>query len=170
MPEYDGDAWVALHQYQRRDWRSLIERWTALNRQLLAAAEAVPDSAWSRTCTIADSGPLTLQFVLDDYIHHMLEHLRHMGVEVEDFALQASACSLADKKRRDHSRLGSVRKCKNRLLRAACRRNDVIHAQIFHHLAVVVEGMGDQRSSTAPGARPCSSRRGWAPAPARWLR
>ena len=90
MPEYDGDAWVALHQYQRRDWRSLIERWTALNRQLLAAAEAVPDSAWSRTCTIADSGPLTLQFVLDDYIHHMLEHLRHMGVEVDDFALQAS--------------------------------------------------------------------------------
>ena len=81
---------MALHQYQRRDWRSLIERWTALNRQLLATAEAVPDSGWSRACTIADSGPLTLQFVLDDYVHHMLEHLRHMGVEVEDFALQAS--------------------------------------------------------------------------------
>ena len=73
----------------RRDWRSLIERWTALNRQLLAAAEAVPDSAWSRTCTIADSRPLTLQFVFDDYVDHMLQHLRHMGVEMEDFALQA---------------------------------------------------------------------------------
>jgi hypothetical protein len=85
MPGYDGDAWVALHQYQKRDWRSLIERWTALNRQLLTAAEAVPDSAWSRTLTIDDSAPLTLQFVFDDYIHHMLEHLRHMGVEVSDF-------------------------------------------------------------------------------------
>src|SRR6516164_10921111 len=49
MPGYDGDAWVALHQYQRRDWRSLIERWAVLNQQLLTAAEAVPDSAWSRT-------------------------------------------------------------------------------------------------------------------------
>ncbi len=93
MPGYDGDAWVALHQYQRRDWPSLIERWTALNRQLLAAAEAVPDSGWSRTLTIADSAPLTLQFVFDDYIHHMLEHLRHMGVEVDDFAVRASSAS-----------------------------------------------------------------------------
>jgi DinB superfamily len=91
MPGYDGDAWVALHRYQSRDWRSLIERWTALNRQLLAAAEAAEDSAWSRTLTIADSAPLTLQFVFDDYIHHMLEHLRHMGVEVDDFALQAAS-------------------------------------------------------------------------------
>ena len=93
MPGYDGDAWVALHQYQRRDWPSLIERWTALNRQLLAAAEAVPDSGWSRTLTIADSAPLTLQFVFDDYIHHMLEHLRHMGVKVDDFAVRASSAS-----------------------------------------------------------------------------
>jgi len=88
MPGYDGDAWVALHQYQQGDWPSLIERWTVLNRQLLAAAEAAPDSAWSRTCTIADSSPLTLQFVFDDYIHHMLDHLRHMGVELGDFAVQ----------------------------------------------------------------------------------
>ena len=90
MPSYDGDAWVALHHYQRRDWQSLIDRWVALNRQLLAAAEAVPDSAWSRLCTIADSGPLTLQGVFDDYIHHMLQHLRHMGVEVDDLAMQAA--------------------------------------------------------------------------------
>jgi DinB family protein len=90
MPGYDGDAWVALHQYHSRDWHSLIERWAALNRQLLAAAEAAPDSAWSRTCTIGDSKPLTLQFVFDDYIHHMLEHLRHMGVQVDDLAMQAS--------------------------------------------------------------------------------
>jgi uncharacterized damage-inducible protein DinB len=91
MPGYDGDAWVALHQYQRRDWSSLIERWAALNRQLLAAAEAVPDSAWSRPLTIADSAPLTLQFVFDDYIHHMLDHLRHMGVKIDDFAVQSAA-------------------------------------------------------------------------------
>jgi hypothetical protein len=91
MPDYDGDAWVALHQYQRRDWRGLIERWTMVNQQLLAAAEAVPDSAWTRTLTIGNSGPLTLQFVFDDYIHHMLGHLRHMVVEVDDFAVAAQA-------------------------------------------------------------------------------
>jgi len=90
MPNYDGDAWVALHQYQRRDWQSLIERWVVLNSQLMAAAEAVPDSAWTRTLAIADSGPLTLQFVFDDYVEHMLGHLRHIGVEVDDLAMQPS--------------------------------------------------------------------------------
>ena len=91
MPGYDGDAWVVLHQYQRRAWPSLIERWKVLNQQLLAAAEAVPDSSWTRMLTVADSAPLTLQFVFDDYIHHMLDHLRHMGIEVDDFATSAKA-------------------------------------------------------------------------------
>ena len=91
MPNYDGDEWVALHRYQQRDWHSLIVLWTALNRQLLAAAEAVPESAWARTCTIGDSQPLTLKFVFDDYLDHMLGHLRHIGIEVDDLAQAASS-------------------------------------------------------------------------------
>ena len=86
MPSYDGEGWVALQQYQQRDWAMLIDLWAALNRQLLAAAEVAPEAAWSRTCTIGDSAPLTLQFVFDDYVDHMLHHLRHMGVNVEDLA------------------------------------------------------------------------------------
>ena len=84
MPGYDGEQWVALHAYQKRDWHEMIGTWGALNRQLLAAAEAVPDSAWSRTCTIEDSAPLTIQFVLEDYIHHMRDHLRQMKVQIDD--------------------------------------------------------------------------------------
>ncbi len=91
MPDYDGDAWVALHRYQERDWESLIGLWLALNRQLLAAAAAARPSAWGCTCTIGDSGPLTLQFVFDDYVRHMLQHLRHIGVEVDDLALAKAA-------------------------------------------------------------------------------
>src|SRR5579863_4343523 len=72
MPSYDGDAWVALQRYQAREWESLIGLWRALNRQLLAAAEAASDEAWSRKCTIGDSQPLTLQFVFDDYVDHMV--------------------------------------------------------------------------------------------------
>ncbi len=44
----------------------------------------------SVSITIADSAPLTLQFVIDDYLHHMLEHLRHMGVAVDDLAAVAA--------------------------------------------------------------------------------
>jgi DinB superfamily len=84
MPGYDQMGWVALHCYQRRDWHELIGLWRALNRQLLTAAEAVPDSAWSRTLTIAGSSPLTLRFVFEDYVAHMAHHLEHIGIEVRD--------------------------------------------------------------------------------------
>jgi len=84
MPGYDGNAWVELHKYEERDWQEMIDLWRALNRQLLVAAEAVPESAWSRTCTIADSLPLTLKFVFEDYIDHMVHHLKHIGVQVND--------------------------------------------------------------------------------------
>ena len=90
MPGYEQNRWVAVHAYQRRDWAELIELWQALNRQLLAAAEAVPDSAWSRTLTVAGSAPLTLQFVFDDYVTHMLHHLRHIGIEVDDITSNAT--------------------------------------------------------------------------------
>jgi hypothetical protein len=82
---------VAIHAYQRRDWKLLIELWRALNRQLLAAAEAVPDPAWSHTLTVAGSEPLTLKFVFEDYIAHMVHHLQHIGIETGDITSNATS-------------------------------------------------------------------------------
>jgi hypothetical protein len=93
MPGYEQNRWVAVHAYQRRNWKELIEVWQAMNRQLLAAAEAVPNSAWSRTLTVAGSEPLTLQFVFDDYVVHMLHHLHHIGIEVDDIKSKESTAA-----------------------------------------------------------------------------
>ncbi len=84
MPDYDGKKWVTLHAYQKRDWHMLIEMWERLNQLLLAAAEAVPETGWWRTCTVGSSEPMTVQFLLEDYVSHMREHLRHMKVPFED--------------------------------------------------------------------------------------
>jgi hypothetical protein len=86
MPGYDQTGWVALHDYQHRDWNELIALWKALNRQLLAAAVAVAESAWSRTLTVGGSEPLTLQFVFEDYIAHMVHHLEHIGIAMSDLS------------------------------------------------------------------------------------
>ena len=88
MPGYEQSAWVEVHRYQQRDWHELINLWSALNQQLLVAAEAVRTNAWARTCTIGDSLPLTLKFVFEDYLEHMMHHLQHIGVDVEDFRAQ----------------------------------------------------------------------------------
>ena len=91
MPGYEQRAWVDLHNYQSRDWQELIALWQALNRQLLAAAKAVPNSARTRTMTIAASEPLTIEFVFEDYIEHMLHHLAHIGIEIADLKPETAA-------------------------------------------------------------------------------
>jgi hypothetical protein len=93
MSGYDQNGWVAVHAYQRRDWKELVEVWQALNRQLLAAAEAVPDSAWSKTLTVAGSEPLTLEFIFDDYVAHMVHHLQHIGIETSDITSNATTAA-----------------------------------------------------------------------------
>ncbi|HXG66192.1 MAG TPA: nitroreductase family protein [Blastocatellia bacterium] len=83
MPGYDGDEWVRLQAYQQRDWRDLIELWRAGNHQLLAAAEAAGAADWSRTLTVGGSEPMTFQFLVEDYVRHMCDHLRHIGLDVD---------------------------------------------------------------------------------------
>ena len=84
MPGYQQEQWVQLHGYQQRPWTELIGLWAALNDHLLAAAGSVPSSAWSHACTVADSAPMTLEFLFTDYLRHMLHHLEHIGIMVDD--------------------------------------------------------------------------------------
>jgi nitroreductase len=91
LPGYDGDQWVELHGYQNREWQDLIELWRSVNSQLLAAAGAAPQHAWSHTLTVGGSKSMTLGFVLEDYVAHMAGHLRHLGVEVEGILAKVSS-------------------------------------------------------------------------------
>jgi nitroreductase len=97
MPGYDGDAWVKLHGYQTREWQSLIELWREGNGQLLAAAEAAAAEAWPRTLTIGGSDPLTLRFVFDDYVEHMMGHLEHIGIDVEELRSSSAESKYPEK-------------------------------------------------------------------------
>lgn len=89
LPGYDGDRWVELHDYQNRDWLELIELWRAGNRQLLAAARSAPDASWPNAVTVGGDEQ-TVGFVMVDYVRHMAEHLRHIGVEVDDLLESSS--------------------------------------------------------------------------------
>jgi nitroreductase len=90
LPSYDGDRWVEMHGYQNREWNDLIGLWRSGNSQLLEAAEAAPEKAWSHALSVGGSDPMTLGFVLDDYVAHMTSHLHHIGVEVDDLLTSAS--------------------------------------------------------------------------------
>jgi hypothetical protein len=44
----------------------------------------VPDPAGVNTLTVGGSAPMTLAFVFEDYVAHMVHHLEHIGIDVSD--------------------------------------------------------------------------------------
>ena len=81
LPNYDGERWVALHNYQGMEWKELIARWRMLNEHLLRAASGVSPQARERKLTVAGK-EMTLSFLIEDYVRHLLHHLGHIGVEL----------------------------------------------------------------------------------------
>ena len=77
-PSYDGNGWVTMGGYQEMPWSHLIELWKASNLALAAVIERVPDDRFSAECRIGDAQPVTLEFLIDDYILHMQHHLDHI--------------------------------------------------------------------------------------------
>jgi hypothetical protein len=88
LPGYEQNRWVAIHRYQQRDWAELIDLWRGLNQHLLTAAESVPESAWSHTLRVGSSEPMTLEFVFEDYVAHMVHHLKHIGINLDDIPIR----------------------------------------------------------------------------------
>ena len=91
LPGYAQDTWVERGGYQERDWKELISLWSALNTQMLHAARRVPAVALSRECTIGDGPAITLGFVIEDYVDHMVHHLEHIGIAINEFRRAESA-------------------------------------------------------------------------------
>ena len=75
FPPYQQEEWVQLSAYNQRDWYTLVDLWMQVNLHLIKVMENVPDSALQNLCGIGKPEPVTLQFVMQDYIRHMNMHL-----------------------------------------------------------------------------------------------
>jgi hypothetical protein len=84
LPDYDGDRWVALHEYQTMKWGEIIEYWRMMNQHLIRAASAISRQAADLKLTVGEGKPITLDFLLSDYVDHLLHHLGHIGIHVND--------------------------------------------------------------------------------------
>jgi hypothetical protein len=72
---YDPDGWVAMHGYEDMDWSMLVDFWYACNSILAELVERIPDDRLTAICEVGTSGPMTLQFLIGDYVVHMQHHL-----------------------------------------------------------------------------------------------
>lgn len=80
VPEFRGsgyaqDDWVRLHGYSAMPWEAIVDFWSAYNSLLTRLIERIPESQMQVKVVIGASDPVTLGFLIDDYILHMQHHI-----------------------------------------------------------------------------------------------
>lgn len=74
-PGYEQNAWVSANRYRDRPWAELVDLWASLNRHLGYAIESVPASALQTRCIVGSNEPVTLEWLMRDYLRHLRQHL-----------------------------------------------------------------------------------------------
>lgn len=74
-PGYAQDEWVALHGYQNMPWDLIIDFWLRANTLLGFVVDRIPADRLDAQCIVGGSQPVTLQFLIEDYVLHMQHHL-----------------------------------------------------------------------------------------------
>jgi hypothetical protein len=79
-PGYAQREWVDTERFNDREWADLIQFWLAYNRHLLhIMSHAAPESL-DAIVRIGDNNPVSLEYVMIDYVSHMKHHLKQLGV------------------------------------------------------------------------------------------
>jgi len=77
-PKYAQDAWVAAHGYAEQDWEALLRWWQTEHEMLAAIVDRIPEERLSAECVVGDNEPVTLRFLIEDYIVHQQWHFAQM--------------------------------------------------------------------------------------------
>ena len=79
FPGYDQDGCVRVQAVQQAPWLTLVTLWAAYNRYLAHVIAHLPGEKLAGTCRIGSGEPVTLGFLVEDYVTHLLHHLRQIG-------------------------------------------------------------------------------------------
>lgn len=77
-PKYAQDAWVAAHGYAEQDWETLLRWWQAEHEILAAVVDRIPEERLSGECVVGDGAPVTLRFLIEDYLEHQRWHFAQL--------------------------------------------------------------------------------------------
>jgi hypothetical protein len=75
FPGYEQEGWVATQRYQGESWEQLVRLWQSYNLHLLHLMRGVPAGKLQNRCRIGQGEPVTLEFLMTDYLRHLKHHL-----------------------------------------------------------------------------------------------
>ena len=79
FPGYDQDSFVRVETVEKANWPLLVVLWTSYNRYLAHVIAHLPASKLQTPCRIGSNESVTLQFLAEDYLQHLLHHLIQIG-------------------------------------------------------------------------------------------
>jgi len=77
-PAYDQPAWVALHGYRELPWDELLNQWRKQNGLLARVVRRIPESRLDAPCRVGGGEPVTLAFLIGDYLRHLAHHVEQI--------------------------------------------------------------------------------------------
>ena len=80
FPQYDQAGNVQLQAVQEADWLLLVSTWTIYNRYLVHVIAHLPEDRLGAVCRIGDGEPVTLGFLVEDYLDHLNHHLGQINI------------------------------------------------------------------------------------------
>ncbi len=75
FPVYSQDPWVEVQHYNEMDWLNLIELFYQYNFHISRVIDFLPAESLNNLCNIGKENPVTLEFVIEDYLRHLKHHL-----------------------------------------------------------------------------------------------
>jgi hypothetical protein len=78
FPAYAQEGWNRAQQYQSEPWANLVRLWSSYNRHLAHVMAAIPADAGPNKCVIGSGEPITLEFLVTDYVRHLEHHLEQV--------------------------------------------------------------------------------------------
>jgi hypothetical protein len=72
---YDQNHWVRSQGYIAADWPHLVALWTHLNLHIADVITRIPPAKYSVPVTVGGDAPVTLEFVVVDYLRHLKHHM-----------------------------------------------------------------------------------------------
>ncbi|MBN1999245.1 DinB family protein [candidate division KSB1 bacterium] len=75
FPPYLPDNWVAVQAYNKSEWSELVDLFCLYNLHLSNVIDRLPKNVLQNPCNIGRESPVTMEWVIRDYLRHLRHHL-----------------------------------------------------------------------------------------------
>lgn len=75
FPVYKQNLWVDLQHYNEIEWFNLIELFYQYNYHISKVIDFLPRESLNNLCNIGKEKPVSLKFIIEDYLSHLKHHI-----------------------------------------------------------------------------------------------